>query len=199
MANNKENIVNIKIFPRITADMAMSAVWSYFNPLMNFLIWAGYVFRSFINSLMTFFETSDMTSFEIYKLKRILASLAKEIEREETEEKIANAMLLKAIQRSNLSSFSNRLDMIASMEKETIIAENTKIIAEAEAIRMDAESRRLKVVFESRVRLIEAISHLRQEGGELIIDADSIQKLLQVDVQQNEIQDTSTERKIEDK
>jgi hypothetical protein len=45
-------------------------------------------------------------------------------------------------------------------------------------VRMDAETRRLQAIAECEVKLLEALSKLRQEGGELAIDPEQLQRLL---------------------
>lgn len=57
-------------------------------------------------------------------------------------------------------------------------ADAAKTEAEAEAIRMDAETRRLAAIEDAKANLIEKLSKLRMDGGELLIDRANLARLL---------------------
>jgi len=90
---------------------------------------------------------------------------------------------------SNEATLHQRRDKIARLEKEKqqaeldkIKAETEKTKAEADAIRMDAETRRHQAEREmqveeirlAKIRLENALSKLRQEGGDLILSSDNL-------------------------
>ena len=57
-------------------------------------------------------------------------------------------------------------------------AEANKILAEAEYIRTEANARRQQAQIEAKLRFLEAVSRLRQEGGELYVDSENLEQLL---------------------
>jgi hypothetical protein len=87
-------------------------------------------------------------------------------------------VLAEAAELANRASLRKRKDNLARAEAEKKRAEAAKTRAEAEAIRMDAEGRHAREVAEAGVRISEALSKLRLEGGEIMVDSDQLRGLL---------------------
>jgi uncharacterized membrane protein YqiK len=90
----------------------------------------------------------------------------------------AQKKLAEAAEAANRANLPKRRDAIAKAERQKARAEAAKTLAEADAIRTDAETKRTRAVAEAYSLLLEALSKLRQDGGELIVDTEQLRKLL---------------------
>jgi uncharacterized membrane protein YqiK len=127
-------------------------------------------------------------------IKRIKEANIQQIEakaskrKAEAEEKHAEAQkrAAEAVEAANRATLHKRRDALARAERDRQEAEAAKTRSEAEAIRMDAETRRIQAVAEAQARLLEAVSRLRQEGGEFFVSKENLEQLLQIDQPQIE-------------
>lgn len=98
----------------------------------------------------------------------------------DAQKRVAEAA--EASQRANLHKRRDRLARIEHerqrAEADKVQAEAYKIVADAEATRVDAETRRLTAMAEAQARLIEALSKLKQEGGNFAISEENLNRLL---------------------
>lgn len=96
----------------------------------------------------------------------------------ETVEKTARSRrrLTDAAEAANRATRAKRSR--AQAEERKLHAEAAKSEAEAVAIRKDAESRRVKAIAEATVLLLEAISTLRQRGGDTLFSAQNLESIL---------------------
>ncbi len=91
----------------------------------------------------------------------------------EAQKRVAEAT--EAVNKSNLHK---RRDAVAQAEKRRLAAEAAKTEAEGQAIFLDAETRRIAAIAEAQARIIEAVSKLRQEGGDLLFDSENLKQIL---------------------
>ncbi|MGV2336311.1 MAG UNVERIFIED_CONTAM: hypothetical protein LVR18_20125 [Planctomycetaceae bacterium] len=98
----------------------------------------------------------------------------------QTDQQVAEAekKLAEAADAANRANLPKRRDAIARIEQEIKQAEAAKTQAEADAIRMDAETRRFVAIKEAETKLIEALSRLRQDGGDLFVDPDNLRRII---------------------
>lgn len=99
----------------------------------------------------------------------------------QSDEQVAAAQkkLAEAAEAANRANLPKRRDAIARCELEIKKAEAAKTEAEAEAIRMDAETRRIEAIEKAKIQLLEALSRLRQEGGDLFVDTENLQQIIE--------------------
>jgi len=107
-------------------------------------------------------------------LSRLKEALLGKMEAE-SDSKIAEAQkkIADAIEAANRATRSRRQDAIIKATSEIAKAITAKTREEVNAIRTDTKTRRLQAIAQARIRLIEAISRLRQEGGDVFIDLDN--------------------------
>ena len=112
-------------------------------------------------------------------IRRIKEAGVRRIEAE-ADEKVAEAQrkLADAAAAANQANLPKRRDAVARAELELKRAEAVKTLAEANAVQMDAETRRLQAVEEAKIRFLEALSKLRQDGGDLLVDSVNLQEIL---------------------
>ena len=125
-----------------------------------------------------------------------LTKLREELEKKDSEKapetkdgEVADAEALEATNRAKLPK---RKDAIARAEKELAQAKVAKTEAEAEAIRKDAETRRIQAMAEAKARLMEAVAKLRQEGGDIYVDKDNLNRIIQMDLPPTQEEDNDT-------
>jgi hypothetical protein len=96
----------------------------------------------------------------------------------EGEEAKAKKQVAEATEAANRANLPKRKDALARYEKEKVRAEAARTQAEAEAIRMDAETRRFQAKADAQIKLLEAISRLRQDGGEFFVNPENLKAIL---------------------
>lgn len=91
---------------------------------------------------------------------------------------------------ANENTLHKRKDKIAQIEKQKKQAEadaveidNNVKITDAETRKYDAETRRLQAISDAKIRLVEAISKLRQEGGELILNSENLNEIIKYNLE----------------
>lgn len=110
---------------------------------------------------------------------RIKEAQIKTIEAKATaEEAKANKVMAEAVDATNKATLHKRKDVMARAELEAKSVETAKTQAEGDAIKMDAETRRIEAVAKAKATLIDAISSLRLEGGDLMVDRKNLESLL---------------------
>jgi hypothetical protein len=112
-------------------------------------------------------------------IRRLKVAILRKAEAE-ADVKAAEALerLARAAEVVNRANLHKRRDALAEAEKRQSRANAAKTEAEVEAIRMDAETRRMQAAAESQARLLEAISKLRQEGGDLLADPRNLHQVV---------------------
>jgi hypothetical protein len=116
-------------------------------------------------------------------IRRIKEADLQTIEAEKDEKKAtAQLRLAEAQEASNRATLAKRKDVLAQAEKAKKAAEAAKVQAEADAIRMDAETRRIRAVTEGQARLLESISRLRQEGGDVYFREENLVEILRLEL-----------------
>jgi len=120
----------------------------------------------------------DIERIKEANLQAIEAHTRKKNAEAEKEEAEAKLKLSEAVDAANQASLYKRHDAIARAEKDQKAAEAAKTQAEADAVRMDAETRRITAIAEAQANLLSAISQLRQEGGEFIVDKKNLEQIL---------------------
>lgn len=98
------------------------------------------------------------------------------IQRQEAD---AQLRLAEAQQAANEADLPKRRDAEARLRREMLKAEANEHQANADATRMDAETRRIAAIEKAKVDLLDALSRLRMEGGDLIIDRENLSRILQ--------------------
>jgi formylglycine-generating enzyme required for sulfatase activity len=108
----------------------------------------------------------------------------------------AEQKLAEAARAANEATHHKRRDAEARIERERRKAEVEKTRAEtdaarmdAETRRMDAETRRLQAIAEAKARLMEALSGLRQQGGEAFFSEQNLREIIQLGIPQQEMAD----------
>ena len=121
---------------------------------------------------------------DIHRLKEALLQRSEA----ETDAKQAEAQkkLAEAAEAANVANLPKRKDAIAKIERRQREAQVAKTEAEAEVIRKDAETRRLAAVQEGKARLLEAVSKLRGEGGEFMVDPDNLRRIIEAGLPSDE-------------
>ena len=121
---------------------------------------------------------------DIHRLKEALLQRTEA----ETETKKAKAQkeLAEATEAANQANLHKRKDAFAKIERDQREAQAAKTKEEAKAIRMDAETKRLAAMQEAKARLIEAVSKLRGEGGEFMVDPDNLRRIIESGLPSNE-------------
>lgn len=112
-------------------------------------------------------------------IRQYRESLRRKDEAETTKhEADAQKALAEATRAANKANLAKRRDAIARLEREMREAEVAKTKAKAQVILIDAETRRLKTVAHAKAELLEAISKLRQEGGDFLVDPENLEQML---------------------
>jgi len=112
-------------------------------------------------------------------ISRMKESLLKRIEAEaDTKAAEAQKRLADAVDAANRANLPKRFDAIARAEKEMARANAAKKNAEGQAILMDAETRRIQAVADAKAKLLDALSRLRQEGGEFLVDTENLKEII---------------------
>jgi hypothetical protein len=116
---------------------------------------------------------------EVSDISRLKESLIERIEAETVSQK-ADSMrkLAEAIEATNKANLHKRKDALAVAERDIARAQAAKTQEEADAIKRDSETRRIEAIAKARTDFIEAISKLKQEGGEIVFDAENLRALL---------------------
>ena len=111
--------------------------------------------------------------------RRLKESILKRSEAE-ADEKAAEAQkkLHEAAEAANRANLPKRRDALAKAEVAHKKAMAAKTEAEADAIRMDAETKRIAAIEEAKNKLLESITKLRQEGGDVFFDKENINQIL---------------------
>jgi hypothetical protein len=112
-------------------------------------------------------------------LGRIKEALIRRTEAEADEKRAeADLKVAEAAEAANRATLHKRHDAIANAERQIKIAQVAKTDAEAEAIRMDAETRQIEAIANAKARLLEAIAKLRTDGGEIFFDKNNLEQIL---------------------
>lgn len=112
-------------------------------------------------------------------LNRIKEANIKSIEADaDLKEAEANAKAAEAAEASNRATLHKRRDKMAKLEFEAKRLELAKTEAEIEAIKSDSESKKIEAMANANARVIEAISKLNQEGGQLIVNSANLHEVL---------------------
>jgi hypothetical protein len=121
-----------------------------------------------------------MNAGVIKDVARIKEALIQKTEAE-TAIKLAEADLkvAEAAEAANRVTLNKRPDAIAQAERQ-LKAQAAKTEAEAEAISMDAGTRRIEGVANAQARLLEAIGKLRAEGGEIFFSKENLREMLRL-------------------
>jgi hypothetical protein len=127
--------------------------------------------KSFLRYLLPDGVISDIDRMKESLLRKMDAEAAK-------EEAEAQNRLAEAAEAANHATLHKRKDAFAAAERRKLEAEADKVEAEGEAVLMDAETRRLQAMADSRIRLIEAVSRLRQEGGDVLVSRENLESIV---------------------
>ncbi|MFA5239507.1 MAG: hypothetical protein WC476_07355 [Phycisphaerae bacterium] len=127
----------------------------------------------------------------INDIKRVKESLIHKMEAD-VDFAVAKARkkLAEAAEAANRANLHKRVDAIAQAEEELIRTRAAKTQAEADAIRKDAETRRLKTVADAKTGFLRAVKKLQQEGGNIFLDRDNLRKILEVGLPPEDYKDT---------
>jgi hypothetical protein len=141
----------------------------------RFLARAGYVAMvSVAETLLGMLNKKLIT--DIGRLKE--AALGKM----EAETKAAQAdaakKLAEAAEAANRANLLKRTDAIARAEKEQARQQAAKTAAEAEAVRKDAETRRLQGIIDAACKVLDSASKLKQEGGQPMFNEENLKKVM---------------------
>ena len=90
----------------------------------------------------------------------------------------AKKKLAEAAEAVNRAALHKRKDALAKLEREAKELQNAKTQAEIHTILHDADTRRIQATAEAQARLIEAISKLRQEGGDIFFSQQNLLEIL---------------------
>jgi len=90
----------------------------------------------------------------------------------------AQKKLAEAAETVNRATLHKRKDALAKLEREATRLQNAKTQAEIHTILHDADTRRIQATAEAQARLIEAISKLRREGGDIFFSQQNLLEIL---------------------
>lgn len=90
----------------------------------------------------------------------------------------AQRKMAEAVEAANKATRAKRPSLIDKAEAQLKLAEAAKTNAEAHALLMDAETRRIKEVTDAKARLIEAVGRLRGEGGEVFFNESNLREIM---------------------
>jgi hypothetical protein len=91
------------------------------------------------------------------------------------DEAKARKLVAEACEAENKATLAKRNDRISRAEERLRLAEAEKLGAEAAAIRAKAEADRIAAIADAKVRLIQAISTLRERGGTFGINPNELE------------------------
>ena len=91
----------------------------------------------------------------------------------------AHKTVAEAAKASNRNSFQQRPKVIAAREKE-LEAQADLTQAKADATRMNAQTQRIAAIARAKAELIEALAKLKQEGGQVYMDAENLKEILRL-------------------
>ena len=122
-----------------------------------------------------------ITSHFVADISRVKESLLQKMEAETAEKKAdADRRIAEAAEAANRATLHKRDDAIAKAELEYRCAEAAKTAAEAAAIRLDAETRRIEGIANAQAKLLEAIAKLRSEDGDIYFSRENLETLLRL-------------------
>ena len=107
----------------------------------------------------------------------------------DTEAKKARSMkaLAEATEASNNATIHKRDDAIALAKQREALAiaakaeaEVEKIKMESQAAMMDAQTRRGQAIADAQVKFVDALSRLKQEGGQFFVNQDNLENILRL-------------------
>ena len=98
--------------------------------------------------------------------------------RTDSTEAEAEERKARAIDAANKASMHKRKDALARIEHDERRLRNARTQAEVEQIRGEIANKRMLARAEAFDKLVDAISRLRQEGGDFLIDAEYLQRML---------------------
>ncbi len=128
---------------------------------------------SFAETLLALVKSNMVVDFG--RLKETL------IRTSEAKAEIALAEAQKIRFQSSERALNGELRMreeLARAEASLARAKGAKVRAEAKAVLQDAETRRLTAIREAQLKLVEAITKLREQGGEIYIDEERLTKMV---------------------
>lgn len=114
-------------------------------------------------------------------IQRVKEALIRRTEAE-TEIKVAEAKqrLAEAAVAANIADLPKRNDALARIHKDVARLAVQKAEVEIKAIEEELRLKRVAAVAEARARLMEAISSLRENGGEVFLDKTNLNLLMQL-------------------
>ncbi len=129
---------------------------------------------SLADSLRVMVDATILTDIRKYKdgLFRRFEAGTKKLEAEAEQE------AAKAVDLANKATLSSRKDTLAKLEKDALRAQLAKTQAETDAIKMDAETRRMQAIAEAEANLLDKLSILRQHGGEIFVNKKNLQEII---------------------
>jgi hypothetical protein len=99
----------------------------------------------------------------------------------DAEEAKARELMAKAVEAENKANLVNRNDRISKAEEMQKLAEAAKTNAEVQVQLSKAEAERAKARADAIIKLIDALTTLKEKGGRLGIDPKNIGRLLGMD------------------
>lgn len=129
----------------------------------------------------------------VHDTERVKESLIRKMEAE-ADEKTADAQrkLAEAAEAANHATLLKGRTAREVAERKAK-AEAAKIEADAEAARMDAGTRRMQAIAEGQAKLLDAISKLRQEGGDVFLSKENLESILRLPPVDSKPQEDETE------
>ncbi len=121
---------------------------------------------------------SDIQRLKENEFQALEASTQKLKADAESRNAEAQKRVAEATEAANKVAIAKRKDAIAQAEKDKAKAEAAKTEAEVEAIRAEIENRRIRAIADGVARVIEAVSKLRHDGGDLILDKENLIELV---------------------
>ena len=91
----------------------------------------------------------------------------------------AHKTVAEAAKASNRNSFQKRTKVIAARERE-LEAQANLTQAKADATRTNAQTKRIAAIARAKAELIEALSKLKQEGGQVYMDPENLKEILRL-------------------
>ena len=117
------------------------------------------------------------------------ALLRREVGKTAIVEADAQKRAAEAAEACNKATLHKRKDHIARLEREKLELANAKTKAEIKAIEADANTKRVQAIMDGKVRLIDALSQVKQEGGAVFFSQENLTRILAAGIPPDSISD----------